>query len=65
MGTLRSASDCTGLQINGVTLGEPTFSDAMPALEAEPLMFAWDDSRLPDGVIEDNGTITLDEIEVV
>jgi hypothetical protein len=65
MGTFRSASDCTGLHVNGITLGEPTFTDAIPPLEAEPLMFAWDDSRLPNGVIEDDGSVTLDETEVV
>jgi len=65
MGTLRSASDCTGLHINGITLGEPTFTDVIPTLEGQPLMFAWDDPRIPSGVIEDDGTITLDETEVV
>lgn len=65
MGTLRSASYCSGLVINGLTLGEPTFTDEIPPLEAQPLMFAWDDPRLPSGVIEDDGIVTLDETEVV
>lgn len=59
MGTLRSASDCTGLVINGVTLGEPTFTDEMQA-DANPILFAWDDPRLPSGVIDDDGTIIVD-----
>lgn len=63
MGTLRSASDCSDLIINNVTLGEPTFTDVMPPLEDGPLMFAWDDPRLPSGVIEDDGAITLDQTD--
>jgi len=65
MGTLRSASDCTSLTFGKVTLGEPTFTDEIPPLEAEPLMFAWDDPRLPNGVIEDDGSVTLDETDDV
>lgn len=64
MGTLRSASDCTGLTVGKITLGEPTFTDEMPSLDADPILFAWDDSRLPNGVIEDDGSITIDEQEV-
>jgi hypothetical protein len=62
MGTLRSASDCSGLVINGVTLGDPTFTNEMQP-DANPILFAWDDSRLPNGVIEDDGTITFDQSE--
>jgi hypothetical protein len=47
-----------------VTLGQPTFTDAISE-DADPLMFAWDDPRLPSGVIEDDGSVTLDETEVV
>jgi hypothetical protein len=65
MGTLRSASDCSGLSVSGITLGDPTFTDAIPPLEADPLMFAWDDPRLPSGVIEDDGSVTLDETDDV
>jgi hypothetical protein len=64
MGTLRSASDCTGLAFGNVTLGEPTFTDAISE-DADPILFAWDDPRLPSGVIEDDGTLRLDETEVV
>jgi hypothetical protein len=63
MGTLRSASDCSGMVINGVLLGEPSFTDANDE-EKEPL-FIWDDSRFPQGLIEDSGTITLDEVEEI
>lgn len=62
MGRLRSASDCSGLTVNGVTLGDPTFTDEMNT-DADPLLFAWDDPRLPNGVIEDDGTITPDATE--
>ena len=61
MGTLRSNSDCTGMGVNNITLGDPTFTDEMTE-DAVPLC-AWDDSRLPDGFIEDDGTITIDEPE--
>lgn len=61
MGTLTSTSDCSGMSVNDITLGEPTFTDEM-IKSAEPL-FAWDDSRLPNGCIEDDGTITIDEVE--
>lgn len=63
MGTLRSATDCSGITIHGITLGLPTFTDEMPSLEPDPLLFAWDDPRLPSGVIEDDGTITPDATE--
>ena len=63
MGTLRSASDCSGLTVNGVTLGSPTFTDDVPTFDADLILFAWDDSRLPNGFIENDGTITIDELE--
>lgn len=47
--------------INGITLGVPTFTDEITAGN-DPL-FAWDDSRLPTGMITDDGTITIDEME--
>jgi hypothetical protein len=61
MGTLRSASDCIGMGVNKITLGEPTFTDEIT--EGAESLFAWDDSRLPNGFIEDDGTITIDEPE--
>jgi hypothetical protein len=63
MGTLRSDSDHSGLMFNGITLGQPArdMDD-----NDEPIgEYRWDDSRLPNGVVEDDGTITLDETEVV
>lgn len=61
MGTLRSTSDCSGMKVNEITLGDSTFTDEITE-DADPL-FAWDDSRLPNGFIEDDGTITIDEPE--
>lgn len=61
MGTLRSTTDHSGLTVNGVTLGDPAQDmddDGEPFGE-----YRWDDSRLPNGVIEDDGTITVDEQE--
>jgi hypothetical protein len=62
MGTLRSASDCTGMEVNGITLGEPTFTDEIDVRAAA--LFAWDDSRLANGTIEDSGEIKLDKVDV-
>jgi hypothetical protein len=63
MGTLRSTTDHSGMIVNGITLGEPArdFDD-----EEQPVgEYRWDDARLPNGVIEDDGTITLDETDDV
>jgi hypothetical protein len=65
MGTLRSMTDHTGLIVNKITLGEPardTDDDGEPLPDSE---YFWDDSRLPNGVIKDDGTITLDETDDV
>jgi hypothetical protein len=61
MGTLRSKTDHTGKVVNGITLGDPARdvdNNDEPVGE-----YRWDDSRLPNGVIEDDGTITLDETD--
>jgi hypothetical protein len=63
MGTLRSTTDHTGLQVNGVTLGQPardTDDDGDPLPDSE---YRWDDSRLPSGTLDEHGEITLDELE--
>jgi hypothetical protein len=61
MGTLRSATDHTGLMVNGVTLGQPARDTGK---DGEPVGgYRWDDSRLPDGVISDSGDITVDEVD--
>jgi hypothetical protein len=61
MGTLRSATDHTGLVVNGVRLGEPVRDvddNEQPVGE-----YRWDDARLPNGEIDDNGEITVDEVD--
>jgi hypothetical protein len=63
MGTLRSASDCTGMEVNQITLGEPTFTDEID--EGVAALFAWDDSRIPNGEITNDGEIIVDESELI
>ena len=58
MGTLRSLTDHSGMSVNGVTLGDPV------ELDDDPSTFEWDDSRFPDGVIDAEGNITVDEVDV-
>ena len=43
-----------GLTVNGVLLGEPIL------LGISPITVAWDDSALPNGVIDADGNITPD-----
>jgi hypothetical protein len=61
MGTLRSTTDHSGMMVNGITLGHPARdfdNNDEPCGE-----YRWDDSRLPHGVIDDSGEITLDEVD--
>jgi len=49
MGTLRSSSSSAqGLEINGIILGQPVENDGE---------FVWDDSMLPNGIIDEEGNI--------
>lgn len=50
MGLLVSDTDFSGRTVAGILLGVP-----VTTLEAAP--FGWDDPRLPDGVIEADGTV--------
>lgn len=64
MGTLRSMTDHTGLDINGITLGQPvqdTDDEGVPLPGAE---YRWDDARLPAGVLLADGTVVPDDMEV-
>lgn len=64
MGTLRSKVNHTGLEINGVMLGDPVApvrvdgSPALPGDAMSDLWWLWDDPRLPTGEIID-GLITI------
>jgi hypothetical protein len=63
MGTLRSATDHTGLIVNGITLGGPardTDDDGEPLPDSE---YFWDDPRIPSGTLDERGELTLDELE--
>lgn len=48
MGTLRSLTDHSGRTVNGVLLGQPVERAGV---------YAWDDSALPGGWLNDDGTI--------
>jgi hypothetical protein len=63
MGTLRSNFNHSGMDVGGLTLGEPARDvdkDNEPVGE-----YRWDDSRLPNGEIGIDGTITQDEMELM
>lgn len=61
MGTLRSSTNHSGMEVNGITLGEPA-SDT-DANDKPVGKYCWDDSRLPTGEISNDGTITTDDME--
>jgi len=51
MGTLKSFSSAAqGLIVNGIMLGQPVENEGE---------FFWDDSALPNGIIDEEGNITL------
>jgi hypothetical protein len=58
MGTLRSTTDHSGLTVNGVLLGEPV------EIDGNPETYEWDDSAFPNGEIDADGSIILDEEEL-
>lgn len=63
MGTLRSTYDHTGMEVNGILLGEPARdvdNNENPVGE-----YRWDDGRLPSGEIGVDGEITVDEMELM
>jgi hypothetical protein len=66
---LRSKTYAENITINGVLLGQPTIVTAAgepftPGVSIEDLWFGWDDHRIPSGVLGDDGTITVDEVEL-
>jgi len=63
MGTLRSTFNHTGMEVNGILLGEPARDiddDNNPVGE-----YRWDDGRLPSGEISVDGDITVDDMEMI
>jgi len=63
MGTLTSTFNHTGMEVNGVLLGEPARDvdvDDDPVGE-----YRWDDGRFPSGEISVDGEITVDDMEMI
>lgn len=63
MGRLRSKTYVENVTVGETLLGLPTIvrSDGMsfsPGDSMDNLWFAWDDPRIPSGVLEPDGTIT-------
>jgi hypothetical protein len=68
MGRLRAKINHRPTKVNDVELGEPiiTREDGTPFQEGDniaDLVFAWDDSRVPDGVVDEHGRVTLDAVD--
>ena len=59
MGKLRSTTDFTGIEVNGILLGMPN------ECACEPPYFSWDDSALPNGSMDSDGVLTLDVEETI
>jgi hypothetical protein len=56
MGTLRSLKNWSWqIVVNGVMLGDPV------ELDNDPHTFEWDDARIPNGEIDDDGNVIPDE----
>jgi len=56
MGTLRSLTNWSHqMTVNGVELGDPV------ELDDDPTTFEWDDSRIPNGLIDADGNVIPDE----
>lgn len=53
MGTLRSTTDHSGIEVNGVLLGVPAERDGL---------YLWDDPALRNGEMLEDGTIVPDEV---
>jgi hypothetical protein len=68
MGTLRSKTNRAGLIVNGVTLGESpvTLADGsapLPGDTISELWFVWDHPAFPTGVVNQNGSVTIDSLD--
>lgn len=61
MGLLRSEKNHAGLIVRGVALG---FAAREVDYDGEPFgEYRWEHPALPSGFIEDDGTITIDDME--
>lgn len=68
MGRLRAKTNHRPTHVNGVQLGDPviTREDGTPFQDGDniaDLVFAWDDSRIPNGVVDELGAVALDKVE--
>lgn len=62
MGILSSTTNHRGKTVNGVVLGHPTILTSDRKFPSEgtsvdQLCFCWEDYRLPDGILDEEGTI--------
>lgn len=73
MGTLRSTTDQRGTTVNDVLLGQgirldadrrPLPTDEQGQVVGTPAWFAWDDSAFPNGEIQADGSIVVDEVDL-
>jgi hypothetical protein len=65
MGTLRSQTNHAGKQVCGISLGEAARdldNNGKPIKGSE---YRWDDARLPNGEIANDGKIIVDESELM
>lgn len=70
MGLVRSKKYAENITVNDVLLGQPTIVTATgepftPGANMDDLWFGWDDNRIPNGVLEEDGTVTPDEEETI
>jgi hypothetical protein len=70
MGQLRARIHHGTKATNGVTLGDPVVvrADGTPAAPGDDLadlFWVWDDPRLPTGLVDRAGVITVDEADPV
>jgi hypothetical protein len=63
MGTLHSKFNHSGMVVNGITLAYPAIltQDLQEPMSMSDAYFIWDDSRLPNGEILEDGTILIQE----
>lgn len=68
MGRLRAKINHRPTKVNDVELGDPiiTREDGTPFQPGDniaDLVFAWDDSRIPNGVVDAKGDVVLDQVD--
>jgi hypothetical protein len=66
MGILRSTVNHQHLAVGAVTLGAPAAYAGGRCVDRdqEPDEYRWEDSRLPNGVIDPDGTVIPDPVEL-